>query len=61
MAFVGPDSNTTADQAIEAFKDAQGGTFKGVYIVFAGAAADSDRVKDVIAKSGADYRFIEVK
>jgi hypothetical protein len=61
MAFGGPDSKLTADTIVEAFKDAQEGTFKGVVVLFIGAPADKDRVKDALTKSGADYRFVEMK
>ncbi len=61
MAFGGPDSTLTADLISEAFKDAQDGSFKGVIVLFVGAAADQDRVKDAVAKSGAEFRFVEMK
>ena len=61
MAFGGPDSKVTADLIGEAFKDGQDGAFKGVVVLFVGAAADQDRVKDAIAKSGAEFRFVEMK
>jgi len=61
MAFGGPDSKATADLMIEAFKGANDGSFKGAVVVFMGLPADQDRVKDGLAKSGADYRFIEMK
>lgn len=61
MAFGGPDSKLTADTIADAFKEAQEGTFKGVVVLFIGAAADQERIKVVLAKSGADYRFVEMK
>jgi hypothetical protein len=61
MAFGGPDSKLTADMIIDSFKEAQDGTFKGVVVLFIGATADQDRVKDALAKSAADYRFVEMK
>jgi hypothetical protein len=61
MAFGGPDSKLTADLIGEAFKDAQDGSFKGVVVLFIGAAADQDRVKDAVAKSAAEFRFVEMK
>jgi hypothetical protein len=61
MAFGGPDSKATADLIVEAFKDAREGSFKGVVVLFVGAAADQDRVRDAVAKSGAEYRFVEMK
>jgi hypothetical protein len=61
MAFGGPDSKLTADLIVEAFKSASDGALKGVVVLFVGAPADSDRVKEAIAKSGAEYRFVELK
>lgn len=61
LAFGGPDSKITADLIAEAFKDANAGTFKDVVVLFVGAAADSDRVKQALVKSGAEYRFVEMK
>jgi hypothetical protein len=61
MAFGGPDSKLTADMIVDSFKEAQDGTFKGVIVLFIGAAADQDRVKEALAKSGADFRFVEMK
>jgi hypothetical protein len=61
LAFGGPDSKLTADLVSAAFKDASDGSFKDVVVLFVGAAADQDRVKDALAKSGATYRFVEMK
>ena len=61
MAFGGPDSKLSADLASEAFKGAGDNTLKGVVVLFVGATADSDRVKEAVAKSGAEYRFVEMK
>jgi hypothetical protein len=61
LAFGGPDSKITADLVIEAFKSASDGSFKGVVVLFVGAAADQDRVKEALAKSGAEFRFVEMK
>ena len=61
MAFGGPDSAKTANLIIEAFKSAGDNTLKGVVVLFVGASGDSDRVKDGVAKSGAEYRFVEMK
>ncbi|HZP66499.1 MAG TPA: hypothetical protein VFB32_09320 [Rudaea sp.] len=61
MAFGGPDSKLTGDLVVEAFKSAQDGSFKNVVVLFVGATADQDRVKDGVAKSGADFRFVEMK
>jgi len=61
LAFGGPDSKLTGDLVVEAFKSASDGSFKGVVVLFVGAAADQDRVKEALAKSGADFRFVEMK
>jgi hypothetical protein len=61
MALGGPDSKLSADMLTEAFKNAQDGAFKGVVVLFVGAASDQDRVKDALAKSGAEFRFVEMK
>ncbi|MGA9827877.1 MAG: hypothetical protein WBQ57_06000 [Rhodanobacteraceae bacterium] len=61
MAFGGPDSAKTADLILAAFKDVQSGSFKGVIILFIGAQADADRVKQALAGSGAEFRFVEMK
>jgi hypothetical protein len=61
MAFGGPDSKLTADLITGAFKDAGDGTLKGVVVLFIGAPADSDRVKEGVARSGAEFRFVEMK
>jgi len=61
MAFGGPESKRTADLVVDAAKSAQDGSLKGVLVLFVGAQADGDRVKDSLAKSGAEYRFVEMK
>jgi hypothetical protein len=61
MAFGGPDSKATADLVVDAFSKSRDGSFKGVVILFVGAAADQDRVKGAVAKSGAEFRFVEMK
>lgn len=61
LAFGGPDSKATADLIVDAFKDANSGSFTNVVVLFAGASADQQRVQDAIAKSGAELRFVEMK
>ena len=61
MAFGGPDSALTAGLVTEAFKDAQAGSFKDVVVLFIGTPADGDAVKQALASSGADVRFVEAK
>jgi len=61
MAFGGPDSKITAQLIIDSFKDVQAGSFKDVVVLFIGAPADADSVKQALAASGADVRFVEAK
>ncbi len=68
LAFGGPDSKLTADLIVAAFAGtpdgdpgAQEASFKDVIVLFVGAAADEQRVKDALAKSGAELRFVEMK
>ncbi len=61
LAFGGPDSAITANLIIDSFNDAGAGTFKDVTVLFVGAQADSDRVKEALTISGATYRFAEMK
>ena len=61
MAFGGPESKTTADLIVAAFADAQAGSFKDVIVLFIGAVGDVDQVKQALASSGADVRFVEAK
>jgi hypothetical protein len=61
MAFGGPDSKITAQFVADSFKDASAGSFKDVVVLFIGAAADADAVKQSLAASGADVRVAEAK
>ena len=61
LAFGGPDSKLTADLVVAAFKGAADGSFKDVVVLFCGAPADQDRVKEALGKSGAEFRFVEMK
>jgi len=61
MAFGGPESKTTADLIVAAFKDAGAGSFKDVIVLFIGAPGDLDAVKQALASSGAEVRFVEAK
>ena len=49
------------DLIVDAFKDAQAGSFKDVVVLFIGEQADLDNVKQALAASGADVRFVEAK
>ena len=61
MAFGGPDSHTTAKLVVDAFADAQPGSFKDVIVLFIGTSADFEEVKTALAASGAVPRFVEVR
>ncbi|WP_300621560.1 hypothetical protein [Dokdonella sp.] len=61
MAFGGPDSAKTSALVVDAFKDAQPGSFKDVVVMFVGSAADGETVKQGLAASGADVRIVEAK
>ena len=61
MAFGGPDSKITSTLIVDAFKDAQAGAFKDVVVLFIGAPADVDSVKQALASSGSEVRFVEAK
>jgi hypothetical protein len=61
MAFGGPDSKMTSDLIINAFKDAQPGSFKDVVVLFIGATAEGAAVKLALDPTGADVRFVQAK
>ncbi|NCT67960.1 MAG: hypothetical protein GXC76_10005 [Rhodanobacteraceae bacterium] len=61
MAFGGPDSKITAELIVNAFKDVQPNAFKDVRVLYIGDAADAETVKQALAASGADVRFVEAK
>jgi hypothetical protein len=61
LAFGGPNSTVTAQFVTDAFKDAQAGAFKDVFVLFVGAAADAEAVKTALAPSAATVRFVEAK
>jgi len=61
LAFGSPASARMADMIEVAFKDVPADTLEGVRILFIGEAADNDRVRAVLAPTGAEYVFIEAK
>lgn len=61
MAFGGPDSALTSQLIVDAFAAASPGSFKEVVILFVGAPGDFDAVKNAVAASGAEARFVEAK
>ncbi|MGB0134374.1 hypothetical protein [Dokdonella sp.] len=61
LAFGGPESATTANLILDAFIDAGDGSFKDVTVLFVGSQADNERVKEALARTGATYKFAEMK
>ncbi|HWT16093.1 MAG TPA: hypothetical protein VN581_09940 [Patescibacteria group bacterium] len=61
IAFGSPDSARMADGIIEAFKVARPASLKDVRVLFVGAVADEQRVRDAVAPSAADFVFVEAK
>jgi hypothetical protein len=61
VAFGSPDSTRIADMAVASFAKAEPNTFKGVRVLFVGAAADQERVKAAVEPSGATFVFVEAK
>jgi len=61
LAFGGPDSAVTSQLIMDAFKDAQANAFKDVVVLFVGAPADGENVRQALAATGANVRFVEAK
>ncbi len=61
IAFGSPDSTKLADLVVEAFKLAGAGSLKGVRVLFIGAAADQQRVRDAVTPSEGEFVFVEAK
>jgi len=61
MAFGGPDSTLTSQLIVDAFGVASPGSFKDVVVLFIGAPGDFDAIKNAVASSGAEARFVEAK
>lgn len=61
IAFGSPNSARMADVIIEAFKVARPASLKDVRVLFIGAAADEQRVRDAVAPSAAEFVFVEAK
>lgn len=61
IAFGSPDSTRMADVIIEAFKVSRPNSLKDVRVLFIGAAADEQRVRDAVTPSSADFVFVEAK
>lgn len=60
LAFAGADSKTTADIVVQAFQGAQKNSMKGVIVLFIGDKADEQRVQQVVAPTGAKFRFVQM-
>lgn len=61
LAFGGPDSTITADMIEQAFENASANSLQGVVVLFVGDAEDEERVREAVATSGAELRFVEAK
>ena len=63
IAFGSSNSTKMANLIVEAFdpKIAVPKSLKGVRVVFIGAPADEQRVRDIIAPTEADFVFVEAK
>ena len=61
IAFGSSNSAKMADLVVESFKLAQPKSLNGVRVVFIGATADEQRVRDAVAPSEADFVFVEAK
>ncbi len=63
IAFGSSNSAKMADLVVEAFDPqiAVPKSLKGVRVVFIGAAADEQRVRDAVAPTEADFVFVEAK
>jgi hypothetical protein len=61
IAFGSSNSAKMADLVTEAFKLAAPKSLKGVRVVFIGATADEQRVRDVVAPTEADFVFVEAQ
>lgn len=61
IAFGSPDSAKLADLVIEAFKLASPGSLKNVRVLYIGATADEQRVRDAVTPSDGEFVFVEAK
>ena len=58
LAFGSPESSRMADLVIEAFKESQPGSFKGVKVLLVGKSEDEQRVGEALAASEAEFIFV---
>ena len=61
VAFGALNSAKMADMVIEAFKLAAPKSLKGVRVVFVGAPADEQRVRDAVAPTEGDFVFVAMQ
>jgi hypothetical protein len=61
VAFGSPDSTKLGDLVVEAFKLSAPGSLKGVRVLFIGARAEEQRVRDAVAPSEGEFVFVEAK
>jgi len=61
LAYAGLDPAKTADLVVEAFKDVQPNTMKGVRVLYIGDAANNERVKAAVEPAGVEYVFVEAR
>ena len=61
IAFGSSNSTKMGDLVVESFKYAQPKSLKGVRVVFIGATADEQRVREAVGPSEADFVFVEAK
>lgn len=59
LMFAGLDSARTADLTVGAFEGVEPNTMRGVRVLFAGAAADAERVKAAVEPAGVEYVFVD--
>jgi hypothetical protein len=60
LAFGGPSSAATSEFVVDAFKNANPGSFKDVIVLFIGDKADEQKVEDALKPTGATFRFVEM-
>lgn len=60
LAFGGPDPAKVATLVTEGFKDVRPNSMKGVKILVVAAAADEQRIRDVLAPGGGDFIFVSL-
>lgn len=59
LMFAGLESARTANLTVAAFDGVEANTMRGVRVLFAGRAADSERVKAAVEPAGVEYVFVD--